>query len=306
MARQTGLVEFFKEDKGYGFIRPDDGGKDVFVHHSGIEMDGFKSLTRGDRVEFEVLDDPKGPRAVGVKKEDVDVAEQPAFVPENLALTFIDGAIRVVALTSEGRWQLVDEFQRYHSLLYVSSLETAAFESAIRELEDLVNSAHVREEELHDFFERHPDFILTEEYKEAHSKVLLESDDADTLIPDFVLEPVGNNSLCDLLELKLPQVRIDVTKPRRTRVSSAVAEACAQLRHYRDYFEERENRERFQNRYGLNAFRPRLFVIIGRRGRVDPIEWRKIETSSPDFHIRTYDDVLERAKHKLKQFRFGR
>ena len=67
MARQTGTVEFFKDDKGFGFIRPDDGGKDVFVHHSSIQMDGFRSLKRGDRVEFEIQEDPKGPRAAEVR-----------------------------------------------------------------------------------------------------------------------------------------------------------------------------------------------------------------------------------------------
>jgi CspA family cold shock protein len=70
MAIQTGIVEFFKDDKGYGFIRPDGGGKDVFVHHSVIVMDGFKSLKRGDRVEFEIIDDPKGPRASNVRRID--------------------------------------------------------------------------------------------------------------------------------------------------------------------------------------------------------------------------------------------
>jgi CspA family cold shock protein len=70
MAKQTGIVEFFKDDKGYGFIRPDGGGKDVFVHHSVIQMDGFKSLKRGDRVEFEILEDPKGPRATDVRRVD--------------------------------------------------------------------------------------------------------------------------------------------------------------------------------------------------------------------------------------------
>jgi cold shock protein len=66
MARQTGTVERFMDDKGFGFIKPDNGGKDVFVHHSAIEGSGFKSLARGARVEFDLVNDPKGPRAENV------------------------------------------------------------------------------------------------------------------------------------------------------------------------------------------------------------------------------------------------
>ena len=62
----TGPVKWFNASKGYGFISPDDGSKDVFVHFSAISGTGFKSLTEGAKVEFEVEDGPKGPQASNV------------------------------------------------------------------------------------------------------------------------------------------------------------------------------------------------------------------------------------------------
>ena len=66
MAREKGTVQRFMDDKGFGFIKPDSGGKDVFVHFSAIGGSGFKSLSQGQRVEFDIVDDPKGPRAANV------------------------------------------------------------------------------------------------------------------------------------------------------------------------------------------------------------------------------------------------
>jgi len=62
----TGTVKWFNNDKGYGFITPDDKGKDVFVHHSAISGEGYKSLDEGAKVEYEVEDGPKGPQARSV------------------------------------------------------------------------------------------------------------------------------------------------------------------------------------------------------------------------------------------------
>ena len=62
-----GTVKWFNPDKGFGFITPEDGSKDLFVHHSAIQMDGFKTLAENQAVEFEVEQAEKGPRAANVR-----------------------------------------------------------------------------------------------------------------------------------------------------------------------------------------------------------------------------------------------
>jgi cold shock protein len=64
----TGTVKWFNNAKGYGFIVQDNGEKDVFVHHSAITMEGYRSLNEGERVEYEIEQTPKGPAAVNVRK----------------------------------------------------------------------------------------------------------------------------------------------------------------------------------------------------------------------------------------------
>ena len=62
-----GQVKWFNDSKGYGFITPDDGSSDLFVHHSDIQMEGFKTLAEGQQVEFDVTQGQKGPRAANVR-----------------------------------------------------------------------------------------------------------------------------------------------------------------------------------------------------------------------------------------------
>ena len=66
MSSSTGTVKWFDDAKGFGFITPEDGGKDVFVHHSAINGTGFKSLSEGQRVELETQNTPKGLAAANV------------------------------------------------------------------------------------------------------------------------------------------------------------------------------------------------------------------------------------------------
>lgn len=66
-AKVTGTVKWFNDQKGFGFLAQE-GGKDVFVHHSAIVADGYRSLAEGDRVEFSITQGPKGPAAENVRK----------------------------------------------------------------------------------------------------------------------------------------------------------------------------------------------------------------------------------------------
>ncbi|MEX0891792.1 MAG: cold-shock protein [Gemmatimonadota bacterium] len=66
--RTTGTVKWFNDSKGFGFITPEDGSKDCFVHHSAIQGSGFKSLAEGDRVEFDMIEEAKGPKAQNVSR----------------------------------------------------------------------------------------------------------------------------------------------------------------------------------------------------------------------------------------------
>ncbi len=63
----TGTVKWFSDEKGFGFITPDEGSKDLFVHHTSIQADGYRSLAEGARVEYESEQGDKGPKAVNVR-----------------------------------------------------------------------------------------------------------------------------------------------------------------------------------------------------------------------------------------------
>ncbi|TCS71583.1 putative cold-shock DNA-binding protein [Sulfuritortus calidifontis] len=63
----TGIVKWFNDSKGYGFITPDGGGEDLFAHFSAINMSGFKTLKEGQRVSFEIAEGPKGKQAANIQ-----------------------------------------------------------------------------------------------------------------------------------------------------------------------------------------------------------------------------------------------
>jgi CspA family cold shock protein len=110
-----GTVKWFNEDKGYGFITPDDGSEDLFVHHTGIAGSGFKSLEEGASVSYEVTQGRKGMQAVNVSKGSTD---RPASKDTEDFLRVpleVEGAARILAEhfdPDDLYWAMVEEIRR--------------------------------------------------------------------------------------------------------------------------------------------------------------------------------------------------
>ncbi len=219
-----------------------------------------------------------------------------------IALALFDNKIKLVSLTKDGRYNFLDETQKYHNIIYPSFFETIALELAIEEFEFLINNSKSNEHDFQKFFEHNPDFILNDEYKQAHPHVVLSREKEGELITDFVLEPVSQNSFCDLLELKLPSAKTYVLKKNREHFSAAITQAAAQLRVYAHFFNEEKNRSNFQQIYPhLKIYKPKMFLIIGRESNASPMIKREIQSEYPQLIINNFDDLLARMKWKKKR-----
>ena len=106
-----GTVKWFNDEKGYGFITPDDGSEDLFVHHSGIAGSGFKSLEEGESVSYEVTQGRKGMQAVNVSKGSTD-REDTRDTEEFLRVPLeVEGAARILTEHFDPEdlyWAMVD------------------------------------------------------------------------------------------------------------------------------------------------------------------------------------------------------
>lgn len=231
---------------------------------------------------------------------------QADIVEESIALGLFQDELKVVSLAKDGKYKISDENKELHDILYTFTSETTELKNSIEELESLVNDRNSKEKDFQDFFNRNKDFILGEDYRNARPHIYLEKDDGKVLIPDFMLEPIDQAKLWDLLELKLPFAPQYNLKENRERYSTAVMEAYAQLSKYSAYFEEEKYREKINQKYGLTAFKPKMFVIIGRNKTINPIDRKQIESMFPSLNVKSYDEIIERKKYKLENWIKGR
>lgn len=168
----------------------------------------------------------------------------------------------------------------------------------IEELESLINSRSP-EQDFQRFFEKYPHFLTNiGPYQRVHSQLILHRDGNGSLIPDFFLEKIDSD-FCDICDLKLPTQAIVRHQKNRTRFRDAIMEGLAQLTHYREWFDSQENRIAFNKQHGLNSYRPRAVLVVGRRASFSTeMERLQLESGLPNwFQLLTYDEILSRTKH---------
>lgn len=170
----------------------------------------------------------------------------------------------------------------------------------ISELEELINSTKYREEDYQNFFEKYPHFFRTWDHRAVHPHVYLtrETDSDGPLIPDFILTHADAQKAF-LVDLKLPSEKLIRRQKNRERFSAAITEAKAQLTLYRDWFDDKYNREKLKDQVGMAIYRPQLSVVIGRSSEFrDEIDRQRLRDSEPGLEVVTYDDILGFAKKR--------
>lgn len=227
-------------------------------------------------------------------------SNQARLATEYAGITVVRDRYKLVGLSEDPDVIFRDCKHHDHRILLPYLLDPPVLKHAVEEFEFLINDPSTSEEKVHKFFEQYPDFIVNDDYSRAFSKVTLENDAGNKLIPDFILDPCDSKGLCDLLELKKPVDQIYVQKRNRRRFSAGVAEAIAQLREYELFFDEASHREAIFEKYGLSLYKPRMTLIIGRAGTTPPLVRRRAELDYPTCTIKTYDDVLLYMKNRLR------
>ncbi|MBL7153878.1 MAG: DUF4263 domain-containing protein [Phycisphaerae bacterium] len=171
------------------------------------------------------------------------------------------------------------------------------------ELEDMLRNPKAAESDFQRFFESHPHFFRRWDYREVYPQVYLAREDQGPLVPDFILtNPEVQQAT--VVELKLPKAKLIRRQQNRDRFADAMTEARAQLLEYRDWFEEKTNRESIAAKLKMEIFRPRLAVVIGRSADFKcGIDRQKLASTTPEIEVVTYDDILSYAEQRMLAIR---
>ncbi len=220
----------------------------------------------------------------------------PSFNDQQLIIYHDGNNIKVLPFGYFGSYDIRDK--QIDWLSRANLIQPKAFNlNAINELEYLLNNKQ-HEKHYQEFFEKYPEFLtILGEYTNIHSQLVLHEDNGQKLIPDFFLEKIDTR-FCDILDIKQPSFNLVRNQKSRVRFFDKVQEGIGQLNYYRDWFESTGNRKNFGVKYKLDAYRPRLILVIGRSNSFhSDVERIKLESTLPKWvELKTYDDIMNRVK----------
>jgi hypothetical protein len=173
----------------------------------------------------------------------------------------------------------------------------------VAELEEMIRNPKATERDFQKFFESHLHFFRRWDYREVYPQVYLSRHEQGSLVPDFILtNPEMQKAM--VMELKLPKPKLIRHQRNRDRFADAIMESRSQLLEYRDWFEEKANRENLATKVKMEIFRPHLAVVFGRSADFKcGFDRQKLAAHITDIEVLTYDDIAIYAKRRLVPIR---
>lgn len=169
----------------------------------------------------------------------------------------------------------------------------------IAELEEMIRNPKAAEKDFQKFFEAHQHFFRRWDYREVYPQVYLSRHEQGPLVPDYILTNPEIQQ-ATVVELKLPKPKLIRRQLNRERFADAIMQARSQLLEYRDWFEEKVNRESLAAKVKMEIFRPRLAVVVGRSADFEcGINRQKLAARTDDIEVCTYDDMVAYAKRRM-------
>ncbi len=208
------------------------------------------------------------------------------------------GIIRVGLIGKDGRWTNSDGLEQLPCGLY--TVNFGRWAATLKELEDRINDPNCSEDDLQSFFEENRELLQDTRYKSVIPEAVIHRESGEVTAPweaDFILSPADQEAFCKIIELKRPQFGT-IKKERRghAKFYRELHEAISQLRDYHEAFDSISTREKFQDRYGVEVFKPDLQLIIGRRWTSKEHQAMLVLQRRQHVEIRSWDGELDRLR----------
>jgi hypothetical protein len=209
-----------------------------------------------------------------------------------------NGRIEIIIEKPDGTWILSDGMTQLPTGLYVFS--NTKWSIALRELEKLINKPELKEKELQEFFETYPEMIFEDDCDCVIPQATIVKADGIEWRADFVLVPSDQLSFAKILELKLPSEKIEnKRKSGHSNYSQKLYKAIKQLKDYHYAFDSHATREKFNEMYKTDIFKPGLQLVIGRRNSIcNTRDFLELQYDHK-VQIIDWDSFYEKSKRKF-------